>query len=805
MFSTSCLLFGAHAGHRYKHAVYSLFAHGPLESFASQVSRSENIASPPVASIFKPSTMHWFRCAYLIALVGGASALTTRPHNDPRVKRETNGTTASSESRWPSGLHLAVDYYPSQWPESMWESDIAAMRDLNISYVRVNEFDWGVLEPTEGTYDFSVLDKTLQLLGHYGLKAIIGTPTASPPSWVSDNHPSTMFVDVTNATYTFGSRRYYSFSSFDYRELSRNITQVLAQRYGDNPNVVGWQLDNELGCHSTVRTYDRDAITRFRTWLQQKYGTVEAMNAAQGRVFWSNQYGSFDDVLPPYLEVYTTNNLYTLDWYTFSSDMVVEFAKEQADIIRQYAPNQAVTTNLQVLFTDFDHYKFAKEVAIDIALFDLYPLAGPSQFSWLSDQELTDTLRSGLPDWQALNHALYRGISGAAYGEVSGPFGVMEMEPGVLNWNQYRVSPWEGMVRLWTLETYAASGDIVSYFRWRQVPYAQEQTLSGLHISDGSDDEGLFEVQDVVTNDLPTLREVLGANNTHEPQGDVALVFDYPSVWTWSIEPYSGSWDVKSAAYTDGLLSYSDLVYTFYSSLRRLGLSIDVVGPEQSLSGYKMVVVPSMPIIPDIFDTILSSYTDGPVVFGPRSAALDANFSYATGIQPSQGALRNHLPFRVTRVETPPDYADSGISYAGLNYSISYWEEWVSCGRQNATSNITVTSTSRHRLGRPAACASLDDTPWHYLGFNPPADFLVAYLGDVAAGAGISDLTSKTVSKENDLGNSLRLLRRGNLLFAFNYGTEAISAPTVDDNAELVIGKAGIIPAADLAVWKLSI
>lgn len=277
----------------------------------------------------------------------------------------------------------------------MWEPDIAAMRDLNVSYVRVNEFDWAILEPTEGTYDFSILDKTLALFEQYGLKAVLGTPTASPPDWLSEKY-DTAFVDVTNSTYVFGSRRYYSFSSFDYREQSQKITKVLAERYGNNPNVVGWQLDNEFGCHSTVRTYDHDAITRFRTWLQEKYGTVEAMNAAQGRVFWSNQYASFDDVLPPYHEVYTTNNLYTLDWYEFSSDMVTDFAKEQAEILREYAPTQAVTTNFQMGFTDFDHYKFAKEVGIDIAFYDEYPLAGPSNFAWLTDAQLTATLRTGL-------------------------------------------------------------------------------------------------------------------------------------------------------------------------------------------------------------------------------------------------------------------------------------------------------------------------------------------------------------------------------------------------------------------------
>lgn len=739
-----------------------------------------------------------------------------------RVTRATNVSLAPSASRWPSGLHLAVDYYPSQWPEELWEPDIAAMRDLNVSYVRVNEFDWALLEPTEGNYDFTVLDKTLALFEQYGLKAIIGTPTASPPDWLTKNYDIS-FVDVTNSTYVFGSRRYYSFSSFDYREQSQKITTVLAQRYGNNSVVAGWQLDNEFGCHSTVRSYDHNAITRFRTWLEAKYGTVEAMNAAQGRVFWSNQYSSFDDVLPPYHEVYTTNNLYTLDWYTFSSDMVADFAKEQAAILREYAPTQAVTTNFMMGFLDFDHHKFARKVGIDLAFFDEYPLAGPSTFTWLTSQQLTDTLRTGLPDYQAFTHALYHGIAGAAYGQTAGPHGVMEMEPGVLNWNTYRVSPWEGMTRLWSLETYATSGDVVGYFRWRQVPYAQEQTLSGLHVSDGTADEGFFEAQEVAFNDLPVLREALASTATnvssseaedvvYEPQADVALIFDYASSWVWGIEPYSGSWDPSSTTYTGTILNYFDLVYTFYSSLRRLGLSIDVIPADTSadlLAGYKMVVIPTLPILPEALDASLATYSAGPVVFGPRSAALTANFSYAPGLQPAAGALRDNLPLRVTRIETPPDYALSGVSYAGANYSVVYWEEWVECARGNATSNATVSSTSKHRAGKPAACASSasssdNGNQWHYLGLNPPADFLVSYLGDVAAAAGLSDLTGAAASKERDLGDSLRLVRRGDLLWAFNYATEAVAAPDVPEGAELLIGAAGDVPPAGVVVWKLA-
>lgn len=672
----------------------------------------------------------------------------------------------------------------------MWESDVAAMRDANISYIRVSEFDWEVLEPSEGVYNFTLLDTTLGLFGEYGLKAIVGTPTAAPPNWLTEKY-DVNFVDRTNQTLIFGSRRHYSFSSFDYRKLSQGITQKLAQRYGNNSNIVAWQLDNEFGCHDTVRSYDHNAITRFRTWLKEKYGTIENMNEAQGRVFWSSQYVSFDTVQPPFLNVYMPNQAQLLDWYTFSSDMVIEFAKEQTAIIRQHAPSHAVTTNFMVSYTDFDHFKFNREVGLDLATFDNYPLAGVS--------EGAEYLRTGLPDLQALQHALYRGIAGSAYGENNGPFGVMEMQPGVLNWNTYRVSPLEGMVRLWTLETFASKGDLVNYFRWRQVPYAQEQTLSGLFVSDNTPDEGFGETQTVAGEDLPALRQAL---ESEETTADVALIFDYTSVWVWSIEPYSGSYSPLDVGFENAGLAYLDLVSTFYTSLRRLGLNVDVVSPDQAISGYKMVVVPSLPIIPEAFNTALSFY-NGTVVLGPHTGSRTPEFAYPPGLNPSAGTIRDKLPMKVTRVETPPTYANSGVSYAGTTYNISLWEENIICTRDNATSTASISSTSAHRKNKPAACSANN---FHYLAFNPPADLLVSYIGDAAAKAGVKDVFGRSASKANDLGENLRVLERGGLVWAFNYGAETIKAPEV--NGSVVLGGSGggngtEIEGAGVRVWKL--
>lgn len=197
-----------------------------------------------------------------------------------------------------------------------------------------------------------------------------------------------------------------------------------------------------------------------------------------------------------------------------------------------------------------------------------------------------------------------------------------------------------------------------------------------------------------------------------------------------------------------------------------MGLSIEIISPEQSLEGYKLVVLPSLPIIPKAFEKSLKVF-EGRVVFGPHSGSYTKDFAFPPGLAPSNGTVRERLPIRVTRVETPPNYARSGVEYAEIQYNISAWEEWISCYRDNSSSNATITYTSPHRPGKPAACLN---QKMHYLAFNPPIELLISYLGDVAKGAGIKDVIGRVIRKENDLGSTLRLVKRGNLLWAINYG-----------------------------------
>lgn len=347
-------------------------------------------------------------------------------------------SSQNTSSRWSPGLTSGVDYYPSQWPRSMWEDDAKTMANSSISLVRVNEFDWSLLEPTQGKYNFTVLDDSIKALAAQGLKVIIGTPTATPPFWIVKNY-DILPADGNRNLRRFGSRRHYSFSSQDYRKLSRKITKKLVIRYGKNPHVAGWQVSVSILCCSLVqehsheqkgnrfcykyslliylhslhllsarqriwcplycefpqpstrvlslssflhcprlqtRTYDENSRKAFGKWLSNRYnGSIDSFNQLQGRVFWSSQYPSFKDVDLPTQEVTESNPALRLDFYRFSSDQLISFAKEQADIIRKYSdPNQFVTTNFMGYFFEFDHFKFVRETRLDIATWDNYPL-----------------------------------------------------------------------------------------------------------------------------------------------------------------------------------------------------------------------------------------------------------------------------------------------------------------------------------------------------------------------------------------------------------------------------------------------
>lgn len=178
-------------------------------------------------------------------------------------------------------FHLGACYYPEHWDESLWSDDLIRMKELGFSIIRIGEFAWSIFEPEEGKFEFTLFDRFLEQADANGIQVIMGTPTATPPAWLTYKYPEVLNVSMEGVTFQHGQRRHYNYSSPVYLELCARITREMAQHYKDHPAIIGWQIDNELNCEINVFYAEADHQA-FRRWLEAKYGTLEQLNKAWG-------------------------------------------------------------------------------------------------------------------------------------------------------------------------------------------------------------------------------------------------------------------------------------------------------------------------------------------------------------------------------------------------------------------------------------------------------------------------------------------------------------------------------------------
>jgi beta-galactosidase len=534
---------------------------------------------------------------------------------------------------------LGVCYYPEHWPESQWEEDAARMAALGLTWVRIGEFAWSLMEPVPGQYDWAWLDRAIETLGRHGLQVVLGTPTATPPRWMIERLPDMLAVDKNGATRGFGSRRHYDFSHQGYRAECARIVTAMAERYGKNPHVAAWQTDNEYACHATVLSYSAAALAGFQEWCAQRYQSPQALNRAWGNVFWSMDYARFEDIGLPNLTVTEANPAHVMAFRRYSSDQVVAFNRLQTEIIRKYS-SAPIAHNYMGRVTDFDHFKVGAD--LDIASWDSYPLGFLSDRLPVSAEHKRRFLRQGDPDLQAFHHDLYRAVG-------RGRWWIMEQQPGPVNWAPYNPDPLPGMARLWAWEAFAHGAEAVCYFRWRQAPFAQETMHAGLLRPDSIAAPAFDEAAQVA-------RELAEMPEQSTAAAPVALVFDYESAWAWQTQPQGRDFD------------YFLLAFQMYRGLRRLGLNVDIIAPDTpDLSAYRLVLAPGIATFSESLLAALASY-NGTALIGPRSNAKTVEFSTPVPLPPNLPGLAA----TVMRVETLPLEVPVPLSKGG---AFQIWRE----------------------------------------------------------------------------------------------------------------------------------
>lgn len=578
---------------------------------------------------------------------------------------------------------LGVCYYPEHWPKSGWAEDAKRMVAMGLSWVRIGEFAWSRIEPSEGQYDWGWLDEAIHILASAGLKIVLGTPTATPPRWMLTKHPDMIAYDVNGRPRTFGSRRHYCFSHLEYKRECEKICHALGARYGDNPHIEAWQIDNEYGCHETVLSYSQSALLAFQDWLTDKYKTIESLNAAWGNVFWSMEYVSFDEIELPNLTVTEANPSHMMDFRRFSSHQVTLFNRVQCGALRNHT-DRPLIHNYMGRVLDFDHFDVGAD--LEIASWDSYPLGFLEDRSDQDEDWRQRFVRQGDPDFQAFHHDLYRAVG-------QGRWWVMEQQPGPVNWAPYNPAPLPGMVRLWTWEAIAHGAETVNYFRWRQAPFAQEQMHAGLLRSDGAETEVCEEIK-MLASELHSLNT--GPTNPSR----VAIVFDYASAWAWEVQPQGQSFD------------YFRLIFDCYRTLRGLGYSIDILpSTTRDFGERQLVLVPGLFTWTDDLKKAISDFK-GNLLIGPRTGSKTENFHIPNDLPPNIDGF----DLKITFVESlrPTEYI--ALQDGGFFRS---WREQV-----ETSEDVTLATSD----GRPALVSK---DKLHYVCGWPDEDAFASILNQI--------------------------------------------------------------------------
>ena len=473
----------------------------------------------------------------------------------------------NSSRFFPAGqlISTGVYYYPEHWDSAQWDRDLKNMAQMGFEYTHYAEFAWAQLEPEEGKYDFTWLDKAVALAAKYNLEVILCTSTATPPAWLERKHPEILETNENGQQSDHGSRQSVSFSSTFFRQYALKMVEKLAQRYGSDKRIMGWQIDNEP---RVFNDFGADAQQRFRNWLQQKYGTIDGLNATCGTSFWSQHYNDFSQINIPLRAQWGMNLNQILDHTRFINAETASFLDDQAQVIRRYAiPEQWITSNY---IPNYESGYIGMSRKLDFVTYTKYMVAGYSRGIGLKGYRL------GNPESIAMSNDFFRPIAGV--------YGVMELQPGQVNWGTVNSQPLPGAVHLWLWHVFAGGGELACTYRYRAPLYGYEQYHYGIVSYDGvTPTPGGLEYQQFI-KEIQLLRQQFDPK-AEQPQAYVkrktAILFNVENIWGMEQNRQTTQWN--SVAH----------ITKYYKTLKSFGAPVDFIRDSVDFKAYPVIIAPA--------------------------------------------------------------------------------------------------------------------------------------------------------------------------------------------------------------------
>lgn len=482
-------------------------------------------------------------------------------------------------------MELGVDYYPEHWDRKDWEAHASLMEEAGIKIVRLAEFAWAKMEPSEGKFDFGWLDDAIEGLQKRNIKVILGTPTAAPPPWMTAKHPEIMPVYMQDGTrFEPGGRRHYCATNREFRDYTGKIVIAMCQHYCGHPSVVGWQTDNEIG---GPRCYCDNCAKAFREWLKARYGTLEKLNEAWGTIFWAQIWSDWDQIPVPREKVAYHSPSIRLDYLRFHSEQVVSYHDIHVRAIRTLCPGHFITHNCMGFYNEVDYAALCKN--LDFVSWDNYP------GDYSNDHWHGKVIGAHADYMRSVKHM---------------PFTVMEQRSGLPGWMEIMASgDSPGQLRLWTWQTVAHGADRVIYFRWRTSRFGIEQYWHGILDHHGIPGRRYREVKRVSQEFAALGDRAVGAAYT----APVGIIHHPESRWALEIQKGSPDFD------------YQRHMRLWSSGFAHNHAGVEFFDPKDDFAGIKILVAPTLFLCDPALAGKISAFAEkgGTVVLTFRSGVKD--------------------------------------------------------------------------------------------------------------------------------------------------------------------------------------
>jgi beta-galactosidase len=525
-----------------------------------------------------------------------------------------------------------IAYYPEHWDETSWDEDLKRIKDMGVNTIRIGEFMWSIIEPIENEFNFNKLDLMIEKISSYGFNILIGTPTATFPSWVISN-----YQHILSTGRKYGTRRQYCYNSKDYLNLSKVITEKIVTRYSENTNVIGFQVDNEMGHEGSDFCECDNCKKNFRIYLKEKYNNIENFNNICGNIFWGQIFNSFEDVPIPFGDLLGHNPTLRLDYARFMSKSTVFFLNELVKVVKNNKnKKQIVTTNLPGgLFNKwFDANDLVEN--IDFVSFDNYPV-------WGGEINNADNVKV------AMELDMIRGLKNQN-------FWIVEQLIGAQGHDYIGFLPRPNQARLWAMQAHLRGATSIFFFRYKGLNKGEEQFCQGVFDVDNRINSKFYEVKDFFS-DVECDYNIENC----KMQNEIALIYDYNNIWSWKIQPQSKEFD------------FSKEFLKHYKAMYDLNINVDVISTKKEIDKYKILIIPNMQIITDEFYCKIEKFIKSgkTVIFGYRSGIRNNNNNMRMG----NNIIEKLIGANVEGYESLNQSSNIEISYENIKYTLSVFRD----------------------------------------------------------------------------------------------------------------------------------